>query len=123
MVSTPYAPQKVMRPKAEQLRLKNIGADSSFTLMGGYAISAILVENVTANATTGGINLGVTDGGADTVSAFAVGASFIGHIPEASILKRYFSRLANTTLFLTAVGGGWNGALLNVTLVADKISP
>jgi hypothetical protein len=123
MVSTPYAPQKVMRPKAEQLRLKLIGIDSSFTLIGGYAISAILVENTTANAMTSGLNIGTTDGGSDVCSAFAVGANFIGHIPEAVVLKRYWSRTVNQLIFVTAVGGGWNGALLNVTLIADKISP
>lgn len=110
-----------MRPKGEQLRF-TIAADSSFAIPAGYAISAMYIENTTANAVTGGIDFGVTDGGVTIINQFAVGASAILHVAEASLLLRYFSRTVATTVYLIA-HTAWNSASLNVTIVLDKVNP
>ena len=119
MASSAIAPKKVMRPRGEQLRLMAIGADSSFALAGGYGLSEVFYENLTANAVT--INIGTTDAGTDVASGVAIGANACGHIAGATLAKRYFSRTTPQTLYVTS--GGWNSASVNVIMIADKVSP
>ena len=121
MASTVFAAKKVMRAHTAQLRLLGVGADASFSLMPGYMLVGMAVENLTANAVTGNLNLGTTDAGVDVVSGFVVGASAVKHVPEASILLRYWSRSVAQALFLTSTN--WNSASLNVTLLLEKVSP
>lgn len=122
MTSTAVAPRVIARPDSRQLRLYAVTSDSSFSIPAGFAISAIYLEETAGNAVTGGINIGVTDGGSTIVNAFAVGASAIKHIAEASLLLRWWSRTVAQTIYLTAASA-WNSASLNVTIVLDKVSP
>jgi hypothetical protein len=100
--------------------LTAITANTTFVVPAGWAIDDIFIINTTANAVTGGIRIGTTDGGVDVVVAFAVAGSLVGHIPEASMLKRFFSSSVDTTLYLQTVTL-WNSASLNLRVVLKKV--
>jgi hypothetical protein len=55
-------------------------------------------------------------GAADIVSALAVAGNALIVVADALILKRAFSAVAPTSLFVSA-GGSWNGASLNIKTV------
>ena len=119
MASVMIAPQRVMRSKNEQIRCLNQSADFSFNAQGGYGISEIFIEGMNANAVT--LRIGTTDAGSDVVASQAVPNPGTGHITQASILKRYFSRTANQVLYVTSAA--WGGAAINIIFVLDKVSP
>lgn len=122
MASVAFAPRKIMRAHNAQLRLLGVNADSSFTIMKGYAITAVYIENLTANPVTGGLNCGITDGGNGIFTVIPAAGNDVKHIAEALLLLRYFSRVADQVIYLTAVSA-WNNASLNVTFCLDKVSP
>jgi hypothetical protein len=81
-----------------------------------FYIENLIFQNLIASAITGGINVGSTAGGNDIVSALAIGANALLVATDAVILKRAFSTIAPTSLFLSA-GASWNGASLNAKAV------
>jgi hypothetical protein len=85
-------------------------------LPANYWIDALILQNLTANAITGGINVGSAAGGNDIVSALAIGANALLVVPDAVVLKRVFSTTAPTNLFVSAVTS-WNNANLNCKAV------
>jgi hypothetical protein len=93
-----------------------IAAGTSSVTLGmlppNYWIDALILQNLTANAITGGINIGSSAGAADIVSALAIGANALIIVPDAAVLKRVFSTTAPTNLFVSAVSS-WNNANLN----------
>lgn len=95
-------------------------ANGTFVVPAVWAIDDIFIVNTTANAITGGLRIGTTGGGVDVVVALAVGANLIGHIPEASMLKRLFSTSVDQTLYIQAVTL-WNSASLNLRIVLKKV--
>lgn len=97
----------------EVTRLTAVTANTTFVVPAGFVISYIVVYNTTANAVTGGIRIGTTNGGAEVLAALAVGASALYRIFDAAILLKVFSMSADTTLYLQAVVA-WNSASLNV---------
>lgn len=121
MTSVAGTVRKIQRAKIAQLRFTTT-VDTSFVIPAGYAIDDWIIENTTANAVTGGLDIGTTDTGVDVASAFAVGASFIGFITAAALLKKYFSRTVNTTIFVVA-HTSWNSASLTHTVMLNKINP
>lgn len=100
--------------------LTAITSNSTFIVPAGWAIDDIFIMNSTANVITGGVKIGTTNGGIDVVIALAVGANFVGHIPEATMLKRFFSDTADQTLYIQAVTL-WNSASLNLRIVLKKV--
>jgi len=76
-------------------------------------IEGLIFQNLNANAITGGVNVGSSVGAADIVSALAVAGNALIVVADALILKRAFSAVAPTSLFVSA-GGSWNGASLNM---------
>jgi hypothetical protein len=91
----------------------NKTAAFTLTLPANCYITDIFVQNTTANAVTGGLNIGTALSGAQVVSAYAVGANAISMIPSASILLKVFSRTAAQTLYFSAASS-FNSAALNV---------
>lgn len=91
-----------------------ITANSTMEVPANTAIAAICVKNTTANAVTGGIKIGTTDGGTEVLSAFAIGANYMNVI-EPTLDKRWFSITDDTTLYIQAVTS-WNSASLEVTI-------
>lgn len=88
-------------------------ANDTILLPVGFRIDSIDVFNTTANAITGGLRIGTTDGGVDVLAALAVAGSVIVLAPDTAILKRLFSTSATQTLYVQAVVG-WNSANINI---------
>jgi hypothetical protein len=81
-----------------------------------YWIDALILQNLTGNAITGGVNIGSTAGAADIVSALAIGANALTVVADAAVLKRVFSTSVPTSLFVSAVTS-WNNANLNAKAI------
>lgn len=97
-----------------------IGANGPVMAVPQNAVlRAIYIENTTANAVTGGINVGTTALGADVVAAAAVGASGLVVIDGATLLKKYLSNTQNQLIFISAVTA-WNSAVLNIRFQFDQ---
>lgn len=86
------------------------------TLPAGAYIREFLVENTTANAVTGGVNIGKTTGAADIVSALTCGASCLTFVGDVALLLRNFSKTVPQAIWVTAQTGG-NSANLTITIV------
>lgn len=79
-------------------------------------IAHILIENTTANAVTGGIDIGKTSGAADIVSAKTCAANCLTSVLDSAILLRNFSTTAAQPIWLLGHTAG-NSANLNVTII------
>jgi hypothetical protein len=86
-----------------------------FPVTGLYKIE-VYIYNTTANAVTGGINIGTTSGGTDIASAQAVGANALVLVQDVVNIT-----VAGTALYIETVTA-WNSASLSVyaqpTLIA-----
>lgn len=96
-------------------------ANDTVVVPAGFAIQSMTIRNTTANAVTGGVRVGTTDGGVDVVVALATGANAIIGIPDATILLKYFSATVDTTLYIQAVAA-WNSANLDINIVLVKVN-
>jgi hypothetical protein len=85
------------------------GGPVSFVLPARCYIAGIILANTTANAVTGGLKFGSASGGVDVVAAVPVGANATLSVPDALVLKRFFSLSAPQSIFIDAVTA-WNGA-------------
>jgi len=103
----------------QQILAANLTASSGTTAYQfGYlppnaVIESITINNTTANAVTGGINIGTSSGGAQILSAQAVGANGFVRVNGGSLVAQAFKSGAN--LFVNAVTS-WNAASLNITV-------
>jgi hypothetical protein len=79
-------------------------------------ISNILVQNTTANAVTGGIDIGKTTGAADIVSAKVCAANCLTHVLDSAVLLRVFSTTAAQPIWVTGHTDG-NSANLTITIL------
>lgn len=104
------------------VRLTSVLANTTISVPAGYQIVDVVLRETAGNGITGGIKIGTTSGGTDVVVALTVGANFIGHIPDASLLKKFFSETVDTTLFIQTVTL-WNSASVNITFLLAKIMP
>lgn len=86
----------------------------------GVAISGIRIVNTTANAVTGGLNVGSTPGGSDALAALAVGANAEIYLRESDLLKSYFPSTGHQVYNFSA-GSSFNGASLNITIFLRRI--
>lgn len=84
-------------------------------LPAGAYIRDIFVNNTTANAVTGGIDIGTTSGGADVVAALTCAANCLTFVADAALLKRVFSTTAQQALFAVGHTAG-NSANLTLTV-------
>jgi hypothetical protein len=101
-----------------KIKRAGITANTTFVVPAGYAIRSMYIVNSGGGAVTGGIKLGTTSGGADVISAKAIGAFSYNHVTDAELLKRAFNISADTTLYLQAVTGwGTASLMLAVDLV------
>lgn len=86
------------------------------SLPAGTFIREIIVDNTTANAVTGGIDIGKTSGAADIVSALTCAASCLTFVADSALLLRVFSKTAQQAVFVTGHTSG-NSANLTLTFV------
>jgi len=106
------------------LKEENITADKTLALLdingnsanvkAKFEISAIAVQNTTANEVT--INIGSTDSGTDVVNAFALGASETKKLPLGTT---FFSTTSGQNLFISSAL--WNSASVNIHVTISKI--
>lgn len=96
-------------------------ADSSMTLPANAYIQRIIVKNNTANAVTGGLKFGTTNGGVDIMAALAVGASVLVTDIGTGLLKSLFSLTATQQIFIDAVAA-WNSANVDVTIIYVQLT-
>lgn len=102
------------------VRLRTVANDTTISIPAGCAISAIHIENTTANAVTGGIKIGTSSGATDVVAAQAVGANAKLTIAESAVLLKWFSRASAQTLYIQDVTA-WNSASLEISVVLKKV--
>ena len=88
------------------------------SLPAGTVIRDIIVDNTTANAVTGGVDIGKTSGAADIVSALTCGASCLTFVADSALLLRVFSKTAQQAVWITGHTAG-NSANLTVTIVYE----
>lgn len=97
------------------IQIKNVATTNyTVSIPAGHAIRGIYMANSTANAVTGGIKIGTTNGGTEVVAAQAVGANAVLGMTDADILLKYFSPSGATTLFIQTVTD-WNSASVTIT--------
>lgn len=99
--------------------LDAVTANTTTSILAGWAIDNIFVVNTTANAVTGGIRIGTTAGGTDVLGATAVGGNAVLDV-NSTLLKRLFSTGSETTLYVEAVTA-WNSASLNIRIKRTKV--
>ncbi len=97
-----------------------VAKNSAIVLPANAIIDYIIVKNNTANAITGGLKFGTTDGGVDIVAALAVGANALTFALDAAVLLRIFSTSATQQIFFDAVAA-WNSANVDVTIVYKQL--
>lgn len=102
------------------VKLSAVTSNTTATIPAGHMIVGVTVFNTTANAITGGVRVGTTDGGVDVVIALAIGASAVIGVPAATLLKTYFSASVDQTLYLQTVTA-WNSASIDVSILIAKV--
>lgn len=102
--------------------IANLGKTNDFTfdVPANCFIADIIIINNTANAVTGGLKFGTTNGGTEVVTAVAVGASAYTHVLDSALTKRVFSKTAATTIYVQDVTA-WNSANVDVNVIIGKI--
>jgi len=95
-------------------------ANTTFVVPAGHQIEHIAFFNTTANAVSGGVKIGQTNGGTEVVAAQAVGANALGTVAGADVLKRVFSTTAATTLYVQAVTS-WASANVQFKITTRKM--
>lgn len=79
-------------------------------------IDSIIVQETSAAAVTGGLDIGTATGGAQIVSAYTCAASCLISIPDASIVARVFSSTAPTAVWVQAHTNFTSSPAINVTI-------
>lgn len=100
-----------------------LAANGTVTLPKGAYLDAIWVRNRTANAVTGGIKVGTTNGGTEVAAAVAVGVNAVN---KTLVTNGAYSATADTVLYIQAVTA-WNSAVVDVlieyTEVTTRVEP
>ena len=86
------------------------------TLPASTYVQHIIVNNLTANAITGGIAFGSTANGTDLDATLACGANCLAFALDSALTKRVVSTTAATPIFASAVTA-WNSANVTITVV------
>jgi hypothetical protein len=86
------------------------------TLPASTYVQHIIVNNLTANAITGGIAFGTTANGTDLDATLACGANCLAFAADTALTKRVVSTTAQTPIFASAVTA-WNSANVTITVV------
>lgn len=98
--------------------VQKLAANGTVTLPKGAYLDAIWFRNRTANAVTGGIRVGTTNGGTEVVAAQAVaGSSVSKNLPTVGA----YSATADTVLYVQAVTA-WNSAVVDVLIEYTEIT-
>lgn len=96
---------------------RSLAANGTVVIPQGAVVRSIVIRNNTANAVTGGVKVGTTDGGTDVLAAGAVAASALVVYPP---LIGAANTAAARTLYIQAVTA-WNSASLDVCVEYTEI--
>lgn len=91
-------------------------ANTTATVKAGHVIKRIYIYNTTANAVTGGIKIGTTNGGTELISSITVGANDFCTLDTAYLL----STTSDTTIYIQAVTA-WNSASLDIVIQMEDL--
>jgi len=97
----------------KQLALLDINGNSA-NVKAKFEISAIAVQNTTANAVT--ISIGTTAGATNVANAVVIGANALVKLPLGTT---FFSTTSGQNLFISS--GSWNSANINIHVTISKI--
>lgn len=86
------------------------------TLPASAYIREIIIDNTTANAVSGGLDIGKTSGAADIVSAKVCAANCLTTVADSAILLHVFSKTAQQAIWATGHTDGAS-ANLNITII------
>lgn len=113
MTALPYVKNDFKSGPKRTVRLrKALTADGTLVIPAYHAIKSIFVDNLTANAMTGGLDLGSTAGGEEVAAAKALGANATVSYTPAQILVDLFA-VTDQTLYIYA-HTAWNSASIEV---------
>lgn len=98
----------------------DITENDTIIIPAGYLILGMTIRNTTSNSVTGGLRMGTIDGGSDVMTTLAVPGDYIAGVPDALLLKKFFSVDVDTPIYVQAVAA-WNNASLNIKTVLAKI--
>jgi hypothetical protein len=107
-------------PKVRTLQVTAANANVTLAIPAGYTVLRVTMRNTTANAVTGGIRVGTSDGGAQVITAQALGASITLGVADSDLLLRYHSKTSPTTWFIQAVTS-WNSASVVIGVVIAQV--
>lgn len=108
-------PTAVILGKSYSVRKKNQTADFTVDVPPRFIVKSVSIANNSANAVTGGIKIGTTDGGTEVLTTVAVGANEMVAVDAADLTLSAFSTLTLQTLYIQDVTA-WNSADLDVTV-------
>jgi hypothetical protein len=100
-------------PVKGKVAVRGLSADGTVTLPKYAMVDRVIIRNRTANAVTGGVDVGTTAGGGEIVAALAVGANAVARKNVVSENGLGFSKSAGVPLYITAVTA-WASAVLDV---------
>lgn len=112
-----YVPAPTGPGRALVLEAANQTAAFTVEIPAGYKVQDIIYTNVGAQFS---MRVGTTANGTDVVSSQTIAANGNGHFPDAQITKKYFSRVAATTLYFSSAN--FNGASITVDVQLFKSS-
>ena len=100
------------------LLLNGLAANGQIAVPAYLAVRRIFIFNRTANAVTGGINIGTAALGAQLLSAKAVIANDLNEsLPVASLLTQA------AKVFYVSAATAWNNAVLDVAIECELVTP
>lgn len=106
-----YFFDKNHRDVNRRITRRRLAANDQFVLPKGSSLRKIYLHNVTANAVTGGVQIGTAAAGAQVLAATPVGANALVEVtPTGTFLSK-----TDQTLYLSAVTA-WNAAGVDVVV-------
>lgn len=103
-----------------RIPLAGITANTTASIFAGYVIDDIFIYNNTANAVTGGLKIGTTNGGTEVATSLAVAANCLSRVMISSLnTTGPFSTSAAQTIYIQAVTA-WNSANLDIIICLKR---
>jgi hypothetical protein len=104
--------EKGHNPVKGKVAIRGLAADGTVTLPKYAMVDRVIIRNRTANAVTGGVDVGLTAGNGEIVAAQAVGANAVVRANPVS-QNLGFSTSAGVPVYISAVTA-WASAVIDV---------
>ena len=120
-MALPYVKDDFVSGPRRQGRIKTrLSANGTVVLPAGALATRIYFRNRTANAVTGGIRIGTSDGGTQVVTAQAVAASVQATIVPTITGYSLAQPQVDATWYIQAVSA-WNSAAVDILIDYDLV--